>query len=281
MAPGKFSYDRRPSNGAFQRLQDAWQRIKERPDQPGDGANAAEKEVVTGTAFVVSDDGYLLTNYHVIEGCKSITVLFQQTLLPDYLQSYLQSTNPGFATGFLMPPMPQVVRVVKTDQQNDLALLILESVEKSYGSSNVPTFRDDTRPIALGESVTVVGFPLRGLLTEINVTTGTVSSLAGIGGGKRFIQHTAPVQAGNSGGPLLDDQGNVIGVVVSKLDLIKTFELSGDFPQNVNFAIRGEVVREFLRSSISLSPFSPTEKKETYVFASSAQAFTFPVECQK
>jgi S1-C subfamily serine protease len=262
-------------------------------------AETGAGELTTGTTFLVSHDGYLLTNYHVVEGCKSIAV---------YLPSIdaLKIVSELFKGREIEGGVAEPVKVVKTDPQNDLALLIPESVEryraekiqagaKPYDCnpyelqpcgdlpffSDAAVFRGDNHPIALGESVTVVGFPLRGLLTGINVTTGIVSALAGVGRDMRLIQISAPVQAGNSGGPLLDNQGNVIGVIVSKLDAVKTFELSGDVPQNVNFAIRGEVAREFLRSSISISPFSPNPAKDTSAIAALAKNLTFPVECQK
>jgi S1-C subfamily serine protease len=73
-----------------------------------------------------------------------------------------------------------------------------------------------------------------------------ISALAGLGDNPRVIQITAPVQAGNSGGPLLDKSGHVIGVVVSKLNAAKAYKLTGDFPQNINFAIKGSLVRGFL-----------------------------------
>ena len=99
-------------------------------------------------------------------------------------------------------------------------------------------------------SVVAVGFPLPGLLaSEANVTTGIVSALAGIGDDTRFLQMTVPVQPGNSGGPLLDLEGRVVGVVVGKLDAVKVASVTGDIPQNVNFAIKAGVLRSFLDAS--------------------------------
>src|SRR4029077_3309512 len=90
---------------------------------------------------------------------------------------------------------------------------------------------------------------LAGYLAEqANVTTGDVSSLAGIGNDSRYLQITAPVQPGNSGGPLFDAAGNVIGVVSAKLDSIKLAGLTGDIPENVNFALNVSVVRGFLEA---------------------------------
>ncbi len=79
------------------------------------------------------------------------------------------------------------------------------------------------------------------------LTTGEVSALAGLRDNPRQIQISAPVQPGNSGGPLLDGSGNVVGVVVSKLNAQRVARSTGDIPQNVNFAVKGAEVVEFLR----------------------------------
>ncbi len=92
------------------------------------------------------------------------------------------------------------------------------------------------------------GFPLGGALASSGVaTTGTVSALAGLGDDQRVLQISAPVQPGNSGGPLLDEKGFVVGVVVSKLNAMAIAEAIGDIPQNVNFAVKGTVAKELLR----------------------------------
>ncbi len=84
----------------------------------------------------------------------------------------------------------------------------------------------------------IAGYPLGGILSSgINVTVGTVSALAGMGDDTRRFQFTAPVQPGNSGGPVLDTSGHVIGVVVSKLNAMSVQSQVGDIPQNVNFGI--------------------------------------------
>lgn len=116
----------------------------------------------------------------------------------------------------------------------------------------------------------------------MNVTNGIVSSLAGVGGDKTLVQITAPGQAGNSGGPLLDDGGNVIGVVVAKLEALKIWQITGDLPQNINFAIRGEIARDFVQSFPGTSSMSalPSEKKGTAAIAKEAIQFTFPVACR-
>jgi S1-C subfamily serine protease len=133
--------------------------------------------------------------------------------------------------------------VVAFDSQNDLALL-----STPRRSGNVAKLREGPA-VRAGERVVVVGFPLTGLLAEqANVTTGDVSSLAGIGNDSRYLQITAPVQPGNSGGPLFDASGNLIGVVTGKLDAVKMAGLTGDIPENVNFALNVSVVRGFLEA---------------------------------
>jgi S1-C subfamily serine protease len=93
----------------------------------------------------------------------------------------------------------------------------------------------------------VYGFPLTGALASGgNVTTGNITALAGLGDDSRFLQISAPVQPGNSGGPLLDRNGSVVGIVVSKLNALGVASVTGDIPQNINFAIKASVAKAFL-----------------------------------
>jgi hypothetical protein len=112
--------------------------------------------------------------------------------------------------------------------------------------------------------------------------TGNFSSLSGMGGDTRFLQITAPMQPGNSSGPMLDAAGNLMGVVVSKLDAVKLAKITGDMAQNVNFAIHANVLRTFLdannvdyESASSNQPLAPTAITEK------ARGFTALVECWK
>ncbi len=101
-----------------------------------------------------------------------------------------------------------------------------------------------------GEDIVVYGFPLPGVLSSGgNVSTGNVTALTGLGDDSRFLQISAPVQPGNGGGPLLDRSGNVVGVVVSKLNALSVASATGDVPQNVNFAIKASVALAFLELS--------------------------------
>jgi uncharacterized protein len=197
-------------------------------DQPQKGARLLTDEEflgsqqrrldLSGSGFVVGEAGQIVTNHHVVAGCAEVRV-----------------QAPGEEVTSAV--------VIARDQINDLALL-------RAPVRLTPAVLRDGGGIRPGETVVAVGFPLHGLLaSEANVTTGTVSALAGIGNDARFLQMTVPVQPGNSGGPLLDLEGRVVGVVVGKLDALKVASVTGDIPQNVNFAIKAEVVRSFLKAS--------------------------------
>jgi len=119
------------------------------------------------------------------------------------------------------------------------------------------------------------------LASSGNVTAGNITALAGIGDDKRLMQISAPVQPGSSGGPVLDRNGNVVGVIVSKLNALKFAASLKDIPQNVNFAIKGSVLASFLSSN----GFAGADKGETHNplsipdIAERAAAFTVHVEC--
>lgn len=128
----------------------------------------------------------------------------------------------------------------------------------------------------------VVGFPLHGLLaSEANVTTGTISALAGLGNDTRFLQITAAVQPGNSGGPLLDQSCN-IGGVVSKLDTMRIAKATGDIPQNINFAINGTVAKAFLdATSVEYETSASSNSMGAAEIGAAAKKFTLLLECYR
>lgn len=162
----------------------------------------------TGSGFRINHEGVVVTNMHVIRECKAIKV----------------GSKPA--------------SVIASEPFNDLALLSTQ-IRGSFATMR-------TESAAIGETVEAVGFPLNGLLSGFNMTIGSVSSLTGIRGDKRYLQISAPVQQGNSGGPLLDSAGLVVGVVVGKLNAVKLAQATGDLPQNVNFAIDGGLLPALL-----------------------------------
>ena len=204
---------------------------------------------ISGSAFAVQTSGRLLTNNHVVEGCSEVVVT-------------------GVGGNAL------VGRVLARDARNDLALISVTSPLQA-----IAVFRGS--PIRSGEDVIALGFPLRGLLAmEMSVSKGIVNATAGLFNDTSQLQISAAVQPGNSGGPLLDVAGSVAGVVVSKLDAIAIAKVTGDIPQNVNFAIKAETAEVFLRSQ-DVEP--RRAGSATSVTAADvvevARRYTFLIEC--
>lgn len=217
------------------------------------GATPASKPAKpkSGTGFVVSANGHIVTNHHVIDGC-------------------------GDLKGNLTGEAAMVLRVVSSDANNDLALLQAPSTATFKEFARI---RD--RSIRSGDSVVAIGFPFHGLLTsDLTVTTGIVSSLSGMRNDSRFLQISAPVQPGNSGGPLFDTTGQIVGVVTGKLDGLRVAVATGSIPENINFAIKTGALRDFLDNSVV--PYQTAEPKgelKTTDIAGNARAYTMLISC--
>lgn len=202
----------------------------------------------SGTGLFVSTNGHLLTNNHVVEGCRSLSVV------------------PVGGTAVS-------ASLLAKDKVNDLAI-----VKTSLTPAIVPALRPQAR---LGEPVYVFGFPLAGLLSASgNFTTGSVTAITGLGDDSRLLQISAPVQPGNSGGPLIDKYGNIIGVIVSKLNALNIAAATNDIPQNVNFAIKSSIAVNFLESN-GLQPDVAAKSRElpAEAIAELAKLFTVRVVC--
>jgi S1-C subfamily serine protease len=220
----------------------------------GDVSSATPKTEKTtsksGTGFVISSSGHVVTNQHVVDGCI------------------------GEIQGNLSGDAPVKLRLVSSDETNDLALLQAPSPFKE-----IATIRD--KAIRPGDSVVAIGYPFHGLLTsDFTVTTGIVSSLSGILNDTRYLQISAAVQPGNSGGPLLSTSGEVVGMVAAKLNALKFAKATGNIPENINFAIKTGALRDFLDNSVV--QYQTTDAKtelKTSDIARSARAYTLLVSC--
>lgn len=206
---------------------------------------ASERLRSVGSGFAVAAT-QVVTNAHVVKDCRRLEVHGQ-----------------GAA------------RVRASDARNDLVLLEFELPITGGIAPLSP------RRMRQGDPVAVVGFPLQGLLaTGPQVTAGNITALAGLGNNAALVQISAPVQPGNSGGPLVDEYGHVVGVVVSKLNVLKTAALMGDLPQNVNFAIALPTLRNFLdQNEVRYQLGEPGAKMGTADVFEAARPFTAQVEC--
>lgn len=226
-------------------VQTVWQRSQA---EIATNAPAHPPEVVSsGSSVLVSQEGYLITNEHVIAGCASLNAV---------------GVGPVTAVGH--------------DKINDLALL---KSNTKIAAEPLPLSATAAR---LGEEVIAIGYPLQGILGGLNVTNGIVSGLSGLGNNSTELQFTAPIQPGNSGGALLDRSGALVGIVSSKLNDRVAFGTAGFVPQGVNFALRREVVQTFL-SAQSVKPVLADGKSQRSIedIAELARKSVFPIECRK
>jgi S1-C subfamily serine protease len=174
-------------------------------------------EAGSGTGFFVSADGHLITNQHVIESCNQVFAY----------------TGSGVHRA----------RVLASDSINDIALLQIEESSATFFTI------DSTSPYLL-QDIYVAGFPFgNSISSSIKVTSGIVSSLVGIGNNVSNIQIDAALQPGNSGGPIIDEFGNVVGIAVAKLDYAQIIERFDTIPENTNFGIKASVATNILAAN--------------------------------
>jgi serine protease Do len=172
---------------------------------PAVAAPPTERFSATGSGFFVNADATIMTNAHVIEDCDTLTV------------------------------EGEALRVIAASEPFDLALLAPAAPRKAEHFLSFAA-----KPARLNSDITIAGFPLQGILSGLNITRGSVSSMEGLHDATR-MQISAPVQPGNSGGPIVDQFGRVVGIVVSRLDYDYTKRLTGAEPQSINFGIRGAI----------------------------------------
>jgi TPR repeat protein len=189
---------------------------------PEAGASVSGRDVVdsnpaaSATGFFITEDGFSVTNEHVVRDASQICLVTSTGNFP--------------------------ARVVKVDKPNDIALL------KAEGRF-APLPIASSRAVKLGGMVATVGFPnigLQGFAPKL--AKGEIASLSGVQDDARYFQISLPVQPGNSGGALVDERGNVVGVVSAKLNAGAALATSGALPENVNYAVKSSFLLSFLES---------------------------------
>jgi S1-C subfamily serine protease len=179
-----------------------------------------EKGFATGTGFFVTNDGVLVTNHHVVDGAKEVNVL----------QTVEKRLYPA--------------SILAVDPVNDVAIL---KIDAKTNAAPLAT----TCNVAKGHEVLTLGYPLVMLEgQEQKATFGRVNALSGPKDDLRLVQIDVPIQPGNSGGPLINKQGEVVGVVTSTLDQLAALRTSGLLPQNVNFAVKIDYILPALRTAL-------------------------------
>lgn len=216
------------------------------PEAPATSAPLTSN-MSAGRGVVVDEQGYLLTNAHVVDGCKAIVAKVE---------------------GLSAVP----ARVEAVDPKSGLALLM---TRQGYGAPAV--FRSQARPVKLGESVETPGYSLPGEGAKANY--GEVSSAEGPGGDDTPVRFSAPVAAGDGGGPVFDSSGRVIGVVAAQ-DALPLSAKVGTIPQNVSFAIKGELAQAFMAAhGVRFAADRGDRKLEIRALAELGQKSTADIAC--
>jgi serine protease Do len=207
-----------------------------------------EAPVATGTGFFINAAGQVLTAAHVIHDCVVVDVKRDDR------------TFPG--------------RVVASSNLLDLAVLDTATPAARF----LPLRKNEE--LILGEPITNVGFPLQKILAASpNLTRGNVSSRGALAGSVGQFQFSAPIQPGSSGGPVVSDGGELLGVTVGTLNAAKLVE-SGALPQNVNFALDARYVAMFLRKNgIAFSEVEPNLKGDMRVGNEAALSTVLSLTC--
>lgn len=202
----------------------------------------------TGTGFALNGD-YIVTNYHVVEDARSIIV---------------KGIKGDFNTVY-------TAEVAATDKYNDIAVLKVSDT-KFTGFGTIP-YKIKTSIADVGEDIFVLGYPLTTTMgDEIKLTTGVVSSRTGFQGDVALYQISAPVQPGNSGGPLFDGKGNLIGIVSAK----------HTGAENVGYAIKASYLMNLVESSITGNIMPANNTISTLPLTGkvkNVKSFVFLIEC--
>jgi S1-C subfamily serine protease len=199
-------------------------KIKSSQSQGSSASNPSEsaqsKTTTSGTGFFLSENGYIATNFHVVSGAKKILV---------------RTANGEMGAV-----------IVLADQINDVAVIKAPVIGK-------PLPIGDASVITAGASVYTVGFPnpmVQGF--EPKLTKGDINSATGLKDDPRMFQISVPVQPGNSGGPLLNERGAVIGIITAQLNSLNALITSGALPQNVNYALKVNYLKPLIESNKEL-----------------------------
>ena len=217
-----------------QRLASEFVPRRETPSSGSDNASLSNNPQYSGTGFFITDDGYLISNYHVVKDATKVRLLASTGLLD--------------------------ASEVKVDAANDLAML-------KVGGAFKPLAIAASRMVKLGSTVATVGFPdigLQGFAPKL--AKGEIASLTGAADDPRYFQVSVPVQPGNSGGALVDAHGNLVGIVSAKLDASAALAATGSLPENVNYAVKSSLLLSFLESvpDVSAKLKEPNTKDESF-----------------
>jgi antitoxin component YwqK of YwqJK toxin-antitoxin module len=216
------------------------------------GPNAAGKHNYA-SGFLLSSGGIVCTNYHTVRDAQDIRVSFP------LIKKSFKAT------------------LVAKDRDNDLCLLRLTAFDfKQHFTQQIPYTLASAQHIGLGESVFTLGYPYGTMLGKApKFSQGSITSLKGLKDDPACFQINTPIQPGNSGGPVLDKHGNLVGIVIAMANYKFFVKTTGSLPQNLNFAVKSDYLLSLLKRKAD--PPSTRELPITELVAA-VQQFTVRIE---
>jgi len=200
--------------------------LAEQEGRAKQGAQRMANATTAASGFFIMADGYILTARHAVEKAARVEVIHREKTYP--------------------------AKVILKDESTDVAILKIEGAE----FTSLPLV--SSAMMKAGDSVFTLGFPqVRVQGTEAKFTEGSISALSGLGGSPRFFQISVPVQPGNSGGPLVNENGEVVGLIVSRLDDVAALMSTGAVPQTVNYALKSSFILPLIESVPGLAEKLP------------------------
>jgi len=229
------------SDMGYERQAELLQIELERGIAPKDSQSVVKKSC-TGTGWFFNSN-HVATCWHVINGYKSVSIEVEGVKFP--------------------------AQVVAKDPANDVAVLRIEQCNVRHTYLPIKA-----RVAKISDKVFTIGYPLASILGQAQkYTEGTVSAVSGIGNDGRYYQISTPIQPGNSGGALVDERGNVVGLTSSALNAIKTATIVGALPQNVNYAIKVRYLVALLEDSsiyFSVDDVAHNDRQQLVEYVSAA-----------
>lgn len=189
--------------------------------------------VSLGTGFAINPRGHIVTAFHVVDGKDTIMVKFENG-------NWIKAALVGHSSVC-------DIAVLKVASPTAAFLTVAKSV-----------------PLDIGDDVFTIGYPATDLLgLDQKYTNGALSSLTGLQGDATLMQTTVPVQPGNSGGALVSMDGTVVGIVLSTAAVEGFYKATGTLPQNINWAIKSDIVHPIISEHIfGLAPIKFASKKD-------------------
>jgi len=212
--------------------------------------------ISVGTGFLATKSGEIITCYHIIEGKNDINI-------------YTNIDNKKYKANVIM-----------TDKVNDIAVLKVDSMSTILDSlyRSIPYSFLETGNLDMGSKIFTLGYPLESVLsTGVKYNDGIISSNMGIDNDPRIYQISIPVQPGNSGGPVFTFDGTLVGMIVSTLNSATIEKYFGVTPQNVNFAVKSNYIKELLSF---ISNVVPAEKLQKVPQINELNKYIFKIEAK-